>query len=135
MDNLDRIDDSLKKKEHTRTLILIVIIAIVTIWFSFKQELSGREMDKANFDRRIDSLNLEHKRDLDKLNSFWEAKHSAQVDARLREKDENIRKLEEKDRQYYNSASQFSQSSRAIRKKAQKTNEKSKILEKLTPNQ
>lgn len=135
MDNLDRIDDSLKKKDYVRTLIIIVIIAVLTIWFSFKEEISGRSKDKVVYDTRLDSINVAHKRDIDKLNSFWEAKYSAQVDARLREKDEQIRKAEEKDKEYKNNANQFLKSSQAVRYKAERNNEKSKVLEKLTPRQ
>lgn len=134
MDNLNKIDDALKKQQYIRALVIIVIIAVVTVWFSFIGSLSDRNDDKAKYDQRIDSINVAHKRDIDRINAFWDKKYNEQVEARLRDKDENIRKLEEKDREHSEQAGKLIRTTKAVKVKAERNDRKSKYLENsLTP--
>lgn len=131
MDNLDRIDDSLKKKDGNRTVVLLAIPIVVALWFAFKDAISGRDQAEEKAAIELKEVNARHAKEIEALNDAWAIKYNGQVNARMSEKDSTIKKLQEKDEKYNELALQYFLDSRATRGKAERNNIKSKEVEKV----
>lgn len=129
MDNLDRIDDSLKKKEWPRATILIILIGIVAVWLLLGETLTGKEQAEKEHAKEIKDLHASYATKIDSLNVNWAKMYNAQVDGRLKDQDENIRILREKDEEYSEAAFRYYSESRSNRIKTERNNKKVKELE------
>lgn len=130
MDKFNKIDDSLIKKDYVRALVLVVLIGIGTVWFSFRD-------DSVEHKKEIDALNAAHRKQIydlnlacNAINAAWDKKYQALVDARNNDKDETIRKLEEKDENHRKEIDGYLRSTQRNRVKAESNENKSKVIEK-----
>ncbi|MCF0059922.1 hypothetical protein MUK70_11785 [Dyadobacter chenwenxiniae] len=129
MDNLENVDDALKKKEWPRATILIILIGIAVVWLSFKDAISGKDQAEREAAIKLEQVHAFYAKKIDSLNTNWTILYNIQVDGRMRDKDENIKLLREKDEKYSNAAIQYYTESKATRIRTERNNKKIKVVE------
>lgn len=129
MDNLDKVDDALKKKDGNRAIVLLAIPIVVALWFAFKDAISGRSQAEAKAAVELKVTHERYARQIDSLNTNWTKLYNAQVEARLKDKDEYNKKLEERAGRYEEASFQHYSETKVNRYKTNRNNIKTKVLE------